>query len=293
MVPGIKPTVDYVFKKVFGSEVNMPVLLSLTAAVLKPPPTRQIVGLTIRNPFNEKDADDDKLSILDIKASDELGRQYNIEMQMVVPRIFPNRALYYWARLHSGQLHEGFDYTTLQPTISISFVEGELFPQVPDYHLAFELRSTKHPGLVFSDHQVVHLIELPKFKKTAEELVDPLDVWCYFLVHGAELDLDNLPAALRTPAVQRAMEVLSMLAQNDQERQRYEARLKAERDRISFVNDALAEGRERQAIIGGIHTCQRLLKVPLTPWEDLWALSLADLQARAAALEQQFGAPAT
>ena len=31
------------------------------------------------NPFNEKDAFDDKLSILDIKVRDQRGRQYEIE----------------------------------------------------------------------------------------------------------------------------------------------------------------------------------------------------------------------
>jgi hypothetical protein len=35
------------------------------------------------NPFKEKMALDEKLSILNIKARDQLGRQFNIEMQMV------------------------------------------------------------------------------------------------------------------------------------------------------------------------------------------------------------------
>jgi predicted transposase/invertase (TIGR01784 family) len=48
------------------------------------------------NPFNEKDTADDKLSILDIKARDQRGRQYNVEMQMLAPRVYPQRVLYYW-----------------------------------------------------------------------------------------------------------------------------------------------------------------------------------------------------
>ncbi len=70
------------------------------------------------------------------------------------------------------------------------------FPQVPDHHLAFQLRSMQHSELVYSAQQSMHLVELPKFGRTAEELVDPLDVWCFFLIHGAELELDNVPAAL-------------------------------------------------------------------------------------------------
>jgi hypothetical protein len=118
------------------------------------------------------------------------------------------------------------------------------------------------------------------------------------LVHGAELDPDNLPEALRTPAVRRAMEVLKMLTQNDQERERYESRLKAQRDQYSFAECARDEGRNegreeglaKGEVLGRIHVYQRLLKLPLTPREDLLGLPLVELQARAAALEQQLGA---
>src|SRR5580700_6070944 len=150
MIPGLDPKVDYAFKKVFGSEANTPVLLNLLDAVLKPPPDQRLVSVEILNPFNDKEAVDDKLSILDIKARDQQGRQYNVEMQMIGSGIYVQRVLYYWAVLHSQQLREGSDYDTLQATISISFVNGELFPQVPDHHLDFQLRSSRHPELVFS-----------------------------------------------------------------------------------------------------------------------------------------------
>ena len=298
MIPGIDPKVDYAFKKVFGSETNVPILLDLLEAVLQPSPDQRIVGLEIRNPFNDKDALDDKLSILDIKARDRQGRQYNVEMQMIGTPVFLQRVLYYWAVLYGEQLHEGADYSVLQPTISIGFVNTVLFPQVPDYHLDFQLRSSRHPHLVFSAQQTMHLIELPKFRKSPEELADPLEVWCYFLVHGAELDTDHLPQALRTRPVPRAMEVLKMLTQSELERERYESRLKAERDRVSFLKEAKAmglaegraEGRAEGILIGRIHAYQQLLKLPLTAADELFALPLANLQARADALEQQLTA---
>jgi predicted transposase/invertase (TIGR01784 family) len=293
MVPGLDPKVDYAFKKVFGSEDNKPVLRNMLDAVLQPPPGQGIAELEILNPFNDKEALDDKLSVLDIKARDQLGRQYNVEMQMVSPRVYPQRVLYYWAVLHSQQMHEGVDYSGIRTTISISFVNSVLFPQVPDYHLDFQLRSRLHNDLVFSGQQAIHIVELPKFSKTAEELNDPLDTWCYFLVHGAVLDTDNLPPALRTPAILRAMEVLQMLTQNDLERERYQARLKAERDRFSYLKDAreegLEEGRKQGETLGRIHAYQRLLKLPLTPAAELQALPLVDLEAKAAALENQLG----
>lgn len=291
MISGIDPRVDYAFKKVFGTETNVPVLADLLNAVLKP--AQRIVELRLLNPFNEKDAADDKLSILDVKARDDLGRHYNVEMQLFGSRVHLQRILYYWAVLHGDQLREGEQYTELRATISIAIVDGVMFPDVPDHHLDFQLRSSKHAELVFSPQQSIHLLELPKFKKRADELADPLDVWCYFLAHGAELDSAHLPATLRTPMVHREMEVLDMLSQSESERQRYQARLKWERDQTAFIDEAreigleegMKKGSEKGVWIGRIQAFQGLLGLPISSTEELLGLAVADLQAQAQHLE--------
>src|SRR5260370_17461391 len=89
-----------------------------------------------------------------------------------------------------------------------------------------------------------------------------------------------------------------MLAEADQERERYESRLKAQRDQYSFAKYAreeameqgLQQGLEKGQVLGRIDFCQRLLKLPLTRQEELLELPLVELQARAAALEQKLGA---
>jgi len=176
MVPDIDPKIDYVFKWMFGKETHTTLLLSLVNAVLQPPPGQQIISLTILNPFNDKESLDDKLSILDILARDEHGRQYNIEMQM---RTLLPRLVYYLARVHADQLGTSDDYSLLRKTITICFLNTIVFPLVPDFHMNFELRSDRHPELTFADHLSIHLVELPKFRKSETELVDPLDLWCY------------------------------------------------------------------------------------------------------------------
>ncbi len=86
MVPGIDPKIDYAFKRLFGSEPNQPLLIDLLNAVLQPPPAQRVAALEILNPFNDKEALDDKLSVVDIKARDQSGRQFNVEMQMLALR---------------------------------------------------------------------------------------------------------------------------------------------------------------------------------------------------------------
>ena len=80
MTLGIDPKVDYAFKWLFGNQKNRSILIHLLHAILNPTPEEQIVEIQILNPFNDKMALDEKLSILDIKARDQLGRQFNIEM---------------------------------------------------------------------------------------------------------------------------------------------------------------------------------------------------------------------
>jgi len=181
------------------------------------------------NPYSEKMALDDKVSILDIKARDDQGRLYNLEMQMLATASLVPRLLYYWSKIYSQQLGEGDDYTRLRPTISICFVNGVLFAEWPEHHTRFRLLDATGQ-LCLTGDLVVHVIELPKFTKNLAELRMPLDFWLYFFKNGSELDADALPAALNRPEQRKAMGVLKMLAQSDMERELYEGRLKAKRD---------------------------------------------------------------
>jgi predicted transposase/invertase (TIGR01784 family) len=286
MVPGIDPKVDYVFKRLFGRESNRALSIHLLNAVLQPLARQRVAELELLNPFNDKDRLDDKLSILDIKARDQSGRQFNVEMQLLANPYFRQRVPYYWARLHQSQLQEGQDYSLLRPTLSICFVNTPLFPEVPAYHLVFELRERDHQ-LLFTDDLAMHILELSKFTKSAEELTTPLDVWLYFLRHGERLDTEALPGALAAvEEIHRAMGELQMVTQSDLERERYEARLKMQRDISSALTAAREDGR-KEGQVGQIHAFERLLHRPQTPAAQLLALPLEDLERLAQQLEAE------
>ena len=229
---------------------------------------------------------------------------------MLAHRYYEKRILYYGCKLHQQQLHEGEDYLKLKPTISISFLNHVLFPQVADYHLRFRLLEESH-SFPFTDDLKVHTLELPKFEKSAAELETDLDIWLYFLRHAGKMDTDVLPAALQQhPLARRAMKEFKMLSQTDVERERYDARRKAQLDHNSFLaqrreataeeDRALAEFRQtaseaaqvsqplgRAGMIILIHLCERLLHRPETRGEQLFAFSLEDLNRLADELQAQ------
>jgi predicted transposase/invertase (TIGR01784 family) len=182
------------------------------------------------------------------------------------------------------QLHEGQDYLELKPTISISFLDHVLFPDVPDYHLRFHLLEQTH-HFAFTQDIEFHVLELPIFKKSAEYLTNGLDIWLYFLCHAAKIDTGAVPAALQKPLVLRAFEELRMLTHTEIERERYDARRKAQPDYNTGLKVARMEGQEegrkeglnKGECIGMIHAFERLLNRPDTPTGQLLLLSLEEL----------------
>lgn len=111
-------------------------------------------------------------------------------------------------------------------------------------------------------------------------------MWLYCLRHAEGLDSEALPASLDRPESRRAMGELLMLTQSDLERERYEARLKMQRDIRSSLREAREEG-WKAGLAERIRFCQRLLQRLQTAREDLLALSIAELEQRAANLETE------
>jgi predicted transposase/invertase (TIGR01784 family) len=301
MIPGIDPKIDIAFKKVFGSEPWTDLTASLINAVLEPPPQHRLVDVELLNPYSEKMTLDDKLSILDIKARDDEGRLYNLEMQMLATASLVQRLLYYWSKIYAQELAEGDDYTRLRPTISICFVNGVLFADGAECHTRFRLLDTTGQ-LCLTDDLVVHLIELPKFTRTLAELRTPLDFWLYFFENGAELDADALPEPMDKPDQRKAMGVLKMLAQSDLERELYEGRLKAKRDmqtletlRDQWQRQAIesqqryeaADREVRRQLAERIRLCQRLLRRSVSGIDELVVRSVEGLQEQAERLERE------
>ena len=174
-------------------------------------------------------------------------------------------------------------------TISISFLNHILFPNVTDYHLRFRLLEESHRFPLSNDIEF-HILELPKFKKTLAELQTGLDKWLYFFRHAATMDTEAIPEILRQPLLLRAVEELKMLAQTAEERERYEARRKWQLDYNTGIKvarmEGLAAGRTEEKI-GIIHFLEQLLQRPETPTAYLASLSLEDLARLTSALQDE------
>ena len=157
MIIDIRPTVDLAFKLMLGSPEHTAVTVHFLNSVLTGAP--RIRHVKILNPFLGKETEDDKLSVLDIKAQDEQGRFLNIEMQTSLATGLAKRLTDYAGRLFVGQMREGMPYQALQPAMSICVLSQSMFPQQPQLHLDFRLRDTG--GTVFMGDLLTDGIVLP------------------------------------------------------------------------------------------------------------------------------------
>ena len=80
----IKPTVDFAFKKIFAGKDDRSkiLLMDLLNAILDLEDKEKIVEVVYLNPFNDKEYDKDKLSIMDIKVKNQEDELIDIEMQI-------------------------------------------------------------------------------------------------------------------------------------------------------------------------------------------------------------------
>jgi len=234
----INPRVDFAFKKLFGTEENKDILISLINSIISE--QDKVTDLMLKNPYNPKDFGKDKLSIMDIKAQAQNGKWFNIEMQIIDQEYFAQRALYYWARLYTGQLSAGVNYDALKKTIGISILNFNCLDE-PSYHNIYKLKNIDN-GNEFLGHQEIHFIELDKYD---ENLSTVLDRWVNFLKKAGKYENDKLPAELKDiPTIKKAMEVLESMNFNEDECEVYEARLKWLRDEEMAIMTAEKRGRE-------------------------------------------------
>ena len=287
---GICPTVDFVFKLLFGNPKHSRIAIHFLNAILQH--LLKVSELVFLNPIQEQETEDDKLSILDILATDEHGRKFIIEMQTSVPAGMGQRLTYYTACQYVDQLYQGKNYASLRPVISICVLTDPLFRKVPELHLHFVLRSES--GVILTEDLQVHVLQLSNLRVKEENLRDasPLEQWSYFLLRAETMTMDEIKRLLPDEVFSEAASVLDVVAKTPEQRRRYEARLKFQRDeaaraitseeareqgrlegRLEGIDEGIekgiVKGIERGELFGRIKTLQVLVGVGESTREEL------------------------
>ena len=269
----INPRIDIAFKKIFGVEENKDLLISLVNSIVDE--ADRIVEVTILNPYNPKHFKGDKLSIVDIKATGETGKRYNIEIQISDEADYDKRALYYWAKLYTEQLKEGDDYSNLSKAIGIHILNFVSILDVDKYHNVFHI-TEKETGFKYFNNLELHTIELKKFSSNSradlveilEKVKNSLDVWVTFLTRHDLLNKTKLPVKLDDPALKKALNVLEVMNFNPEEMEVYESHIKWLRMETSALKKQetkyFEEGKAEGEKIGLEKTASMMIKLGMS-----------------------------
>lgn len=241
----INPRVDFAFKKLFGSEENKDLLMSLINAIVSE--QDQVSEIELKNPYNLADYQNGKMSILDIKAkSKTTACWFNVEMQISEDYHFDKRAIYYWSKLVTEQLSEGMMFKALPKTISIIILDFNFIQNSKEVHNRYKILNTQ-TGLDDNLHDVfeLHYIELKKFYKSFQQIETALDRWNTFLTKAGSLDKNSIPIELASDKeIVKAINAVDRMF-DEEERTVYGVRMQALMEVESKIASAEEKGMEK------------------------------------------------
>ena len=257
----LNPKIDFVFKKIFGSEEHPEILISFLNAVLKP--KKPIVSVEIKNSYLEKEYIEDKFSRLYVKALTSNKEIINIEIQLKNEYNMIQRSLYYWSKLYEEQLSEGDRYDKLSRTVCINILDFKYLKN-DRFHNGYRLKEIE-TNEELTDLQEIHFIEIPKLKRfeSTEEIVDLLEGWVEFLRDPESEVIRKLE--MSNKEIREAKDELYRLSRNSKERELYYLREKSLRDEISALANAkekgLKEGLKQGLFEGKLESARRFLDI--------------------------------
>ncbi len=287
---GIKPTVDFAFKKIFGSPQNSMALIGLLNAILDL--ERPIEAVEVLNPFSYQEFADSKLIVLDVRCRDAAGRWLNVEMQVSVYSGLLERLVYYACKMYVDQLEIGQNYAKATPAISICLLDKRVFPDTEQAHHRFQLLD-QNSGRELINAIEVHTVELTKYNLSEVTIASAskLHQWAFLLLHAHEYDATILNKLLIGIEFDQAIDTIATISAKTEDRQMYDQREKAQRDYEWALSGAREEGLEigleRGKLSGIIQTLQGLLGDKISGDTELIGLSVADLQGIVTSLQQR------
>ncbi|MBF0406624.1 MAG: Rpn family recombination-promoting nuclease/putative transposase [Candidatus Riflebacteria bacterium] len=238
------PKIDLVFRKLFGSEENKLILLSLVNSILNCKPA--IKDLTIKNPYNLATYVGGKTSILDIKAVDENGTWYDIELQIGEQGFYGKRALYYLSKMYVDQLENAEQFSLLNKTIGIHLIDFKYFyDERYVRHFVYKDNETNEYDENLS-YQQLYFIELNKFDKDWSESRTLLERWVTFLNRSHRLEKGEIPKEIAGYSeMVMAAKKLDEMSFTKEELEIYESERKKRMDAHEELRTALEKGEKK------------------------------------------------
>ena len=260
----VNPFTDIGFKRIFGQEVSKPLLLDFLNCLLKG--ERNITDLQFLDKEQPADYRDDRSLIYDIFCLTDTGEKIIVEMQNKEQPHFADRCLYYYSQAVSRQGERGADWDyQIDAVYLVAFVNFNMEGLANIFRTDVVLMN-KQRGIPFSDKERFIFLQLPVFKKEADECRDDFERWIYVL-KNMEI-LDRMPWAAKDSVFHKLAEIGEVSNMTKDERLKYDAALRHYRDTLNVMRSAEDKGRQQGLTEGrqqaNIQTAKNLLTMGLS-----------------------------
>ncbi len=240
----INPYTDYGFKKLFGTELNKDLLISLLNALFKDKP--EIIDLSYLNSEHLGEGYQDRKAVFDVYCQLADGSRIIVEMQKAEQAYFKDRSIYYSTFPIREQGKKGeWDYHLKDVytvgILNFTFPNGE-YPQDSMIH-EIKLKDVED-NHVFYDKLTFIYLEMPKFNKQEVQLETMLDKWMFALTNLTRL-LER-PKALQERVFTRLFEQAEIARFTPAERNEYAASKKDYWDYYSTMETSYNKGRAEE-----------------------------------------------
>ncbi len=235
----INPLTDFGFKKLFGTEPNKILLIDFLNQIL---PDRKIKDLSYSPTEKLGLTEMDRKAIFDLHCIGDNDERFVVEMQKAKQNYFKDRSVFYasFPIQEQGKKNE-WEYE-LAPVYLVGILDFIFEDHKSEKELLHVVELKNQDCEVFYDKLKFIYVELPKFKKTEEELETLFDKWMYVFTHLSELQ--DRPKKLQERIFTQLFEAAEIAKFTPTERKNYEKSLKYYRDIKSVVSSSREEGRE-------------------------------------------------
>jgi len=230
---------DFGFKRVFGTEPNKAILIDFLNTLL--PDYHHIRDLTFKNTEKLGNTPIDRKAIFDIYCQADNGDHFIVEIQKAKQNFFKDRSVYYSTFPIQEQALQGEWDFNLTPVYTVGVLDFIFDDHKDDDTIVHLVQLRNQNGEIFYDKLKFIYIELPKFKKTIDQLETHLDKWLFILRNLANLT-DPPPEPLQETAFSELFEVAAIANFSRLEQDSYHNSLKYYRDMNNVVDTARQEG---------------------------------------------------
>jgi len=234
----INPLTDFGFKKLFGSEPNKNLLIDFLNELL--PHQHQIADLTYGQNEHLGESTLDRSAIFDIYCTGKSDEKFIVEVQKAKHNYFKDRSVYYASFPIQEQAKKTNWNFKLNPIYTIGILDFEFDEHKDESDIVHLVELKNQHCEVFYDKLKFIYVELPKFKKTIEELETHFDKWLYLLRHLSVLD--EPPEKLQQAVFLQLFEIAEVANYSKEEREAYHESKKRYLDIKNVVDTALLEG---------------------------------------------------